>query len=121
MSEIFSSKKRTELRSEYCIANGYSHFNDRILNDYTDYLELRLMEALNKANGDNTSDSGLHLQNVSRCFSSKEQLSKHITTHIPFAVKPIKKAKTTFVNPFTSNNARQIVEDAIVECLLNNG
>lgn len=63
----------------------------------------------------------LHLQNVSRCFSSKEQLAKHITTHIPIAIKPTKPAKTTFVTPFTSNNARQIVEDAIVECLLNNG
>lgn len=64
MSEIFSSKKRTELRSEYCISNGYSYFNDMILNDYTDYLELRLMEAINKANGVNPSDSGLRLHNV---------------------------------------------------------
>ena len=93
-----------------------------IQKDYiTAQMKEAVSEAVQQANGANASDSGLHLQNVSRCFSSKEQLQSYITTHIPIAVKPIKPAKTTFVNPFTSNNARQIVEDAIVECLLNNG
>ena len=63
----------------------------------------------------------LHLQNVCMPFSSKEQLAKHITTHIPIAIKPTKPAKTKFVSPFTSNNARQIVEDVIVKCLIKNG
>lgn len=76
MSEIFSSKKRTELRSEYCIANGYSHFNDTVLNDYTDYLELRLMEALNKANDGSTNNSGLDLHHVRLALIAYEE-AKH--------------------------------------------
>ena len=52
-------------------------------------------------------------------FSSKEELAKHIQMNMPLAVKPTKKAKTVFVNPFTSNNARKICIDCVVDSLLN--
>ena len=55
---------------------------------------------------------------VTRCFSSKEELAKHIEMHMPFAVRPTKKAKTVFINPFTSYNARQLCIESIVKCLL---
>ena len=55
---------------------------------------------------------------VSRCFSSKEELAKHIEMNMPFAVKPTKKAKTVYISPFTSVNARQICINSIVESLL---
>jgi hypothetical protein len=66
---------------------------------------------------DNTKDKDA-LSSVSLCFSSKEELAKHIQMNMPFAVKPTKKAKTVYVNPFTSKKARQICIDSIVECLL---
>lgn len=44
--EIYTNENRQGLRDEYCLHNGYSHFNDEILNDYTDYLELRMIESL---------------------------------------------------------------------------
>ncbi len=55
---------------------------------------------------------------VSICFSSREELVKHIQMNMPFAVKPTKKAKTVYINPFTSSNARQICIDCIVDSLL---
>lgn len=58
------------------------------------------------------------LQVVNRCFSSKEELAKHIQMNMPLAVKPTKKAKTVFINPFTSENARQTCIDSIVNSLL---
>lgn len=74
MSEMFSSKKRAELRSEYCLTNGYSYLNDKILNDYTDYLELRLLKALNKANEDKTeSEKVLPLLVVSVSFCAVDK------------------------------------------------
>lgn len=55
-------------------------------------------------------DQALQLQQtgVSGCFSYKEAL-KFLELHTPIAVKPIKKSKYKFVNPFTSANARNIV------------
>ena len=45
---------------------------------------------------------------VSGCFSYKEAL-EFLQLHTPIAVKPIKKSKYKFVQPFTSKNARDIV------------
>jgi len=41
-------KNTTEIRAEYCLNNGISIFNDNMLNDYTAYLEERLIEEKNK-------------------------------------------------------------------------
>lgn len=57
-------------------------------------------------------------QTVNLCFSSEEELDKHIQMHMPFAVRPTKKAKTVFVNPFTSHNARELCISSIVKSLL---
>lgn len=48
-------------------------------------------------------------------FKSKGELKLHIQTHMPIAVKPTRKAKTVFVDPFTSASARDICIDAIVD------
>jgi len=55
-------------------------------------------------------DQALQLQQtgVSGCFSYKEAL-EFLQLHTPIAVKPIKKSKYKFVQPFTSKNARDIV------------
>ena len=45
---------------------------------------------------------------VKRCFSYQEALD-FLQSHTPIAVKPIKKSKYKFVQPFTSINARDIV------------
>ena len=66
---------------------------------------------------DNQQGNGV-LPCVNICFSSKEELAKHIQMNMPFAVKPTKKAKTVYINPFTSSKARQICIDCIVESLL---
>jgi hypothetical protein len=50
MIEIYTLEKIQQIRKDYCKHNGYSQFNNRVINDYTDYLELRLMEALSQAN-----------------------------------------------------------------------
>lgn len=55
-------------------------------------------------------EQALQLQQtgVSGCFSYKEAL-EFLQLHTPIAVKPIKKSKYQFVQPFTSKNARDIV------------
>lgn len=51
-------------------------------------------------------------------FASKETLKEFIEINLPFAVRPTRKAKTVFVAPFTSNNARDICINSIVENLM---
>lgn len=66
----------------------------------------------NIADLDKMADEILTLQlqqtGVSGCFSYKEAL-EFLQLHTPIAVKPIKKSKYKFVQPFTSKNARDIV------------
>jgi len=50
-------------------------------------------------------------------FHSKEELTKHIQNNMPIAIRPTKKSKTMYIDPFTSNNARKICIDAIVKSL----
>ncbi len=50
-------------------------------------------------------------------FSDKEQLADFIQRNIPFCVKPTKKAKTTFVSVFTSNNAMRVVIEELTDRL----
>lgn len=58
--------------------------------------------------------------NICRVFASKTDLVKHIAMNMPIAVKPIKTAKTSFVNPFTSVNAMTTCINAIADSLINN-
>jgi hypothetical protein len=51
-------------------------------------------------------------------FTSIEELAKHIQMNMPLAIRPTKKAKTVFVNPFISGKAREICIDAIVKNLM---
>lgn len=44
MSEIFTPEKREQIRQKYCKDSGYSYFNNAARSDYSDYLELRLMQ-----------------------------------------------------------------------------
>lgn len=48
-------------------------------------------------------------------FSDREQLADFIQKNIPFCVKPTKKAKTTFVSVFTSNNAMRVVIEELTD------
>ena len=57
---------------------------------------------------DNTQAKPLEKTAVSVCFSYQEALD-FLQLHTPIAVKPIKKSKYKFVQPFTSINARDIV------------
>ena len=51
-------------------------------------------------------------------FESKEQLKRFIEMNIPLAISPKKPAKTTFVNPFTSQHARTKITEAIVDAIM---
>lgn len=69
--EIFTKEKRSELRAEYCLNNGHSHFNSNVLNDYTDYLELRLIQI--EANEAKETASNCTMHGVShRLLTDKE-------------------------------------------------
>jgi hypothetical protein len=68
-------------------------------------------------NLNNAQTQALNIPVVSRCFYSVEEIQKHIDDYIPALVKS-KGKSTRYVNPFTSENARQICIEAIVECLL---
>ena len=52
-------------------------------------------------------------------FDNLEDCIKWVRLHTPFAIKPVKKAKTIFVNPFTSVNAFNIVTECIGKELYN--
>ena len=52
-----------------------------------------------------------------KVFIDKEDLSKFIHKNIPFCVKPTKKAKTTYVDVFTSSNAMKTTIDVLTESL----
>lgn len=50
-------------------------------------------------------------------FNSKEECSTWVSVHTPFAIKPIRKAKTIFIFPFSSVNAMVKVTESITEDL----
>ena len=86
-----------------------------ILNQYkkqkkNTYRECDVINAMEKYLESYKQDQALQLQQtgVSGCFSYKEAL-EFLQLHTPIAVKPIKKSKYKFVQPFTSKNARDIV------------
>ena len=62
----------------------------------------------------NTANSNAMLGEV---FSDREQLADFIQKNIPFCVKPTKKAKTTFVGVFTSENAMRVVIEELTDRL----
>lgn len=64
--------------------------------------------ALSQNFTDNNQALQLQQTGVGGCFSYKEAL-EFLQLHTPIAVKPIKKSKYKFVQPFTSKNARDIV------------
>jgi len=47
--------------------------------------------------------------------TERKELRKFIEKNMPIGVCPTRPAKTTFVRPFTSNHARMVVIDALVE------
>ena len=61
----------------------------------------------------------LKLLRITQHFDSENELRDYIENHIPIGVKPKRPSKTTYVAPFTNNNARIEVINAIVKCLLN--
>ena len=50
---------------------------------------------------------------MTNLFETEEEAIRWVKVIIPFAIKPKKKAKTFFINPFTSNNAFEIVTNCI--------
>jgi NRPS condensation-like uncharacterized protein len=48
-------------------------------------------------------------------FQNKEELYNFILINIPVAVRPTKKAKTTFIYTFTSVNAQRIVVQELTD------
>lgn len=48
-------------------------------------------------------------------FKTKDDIREFIYLNIPFAVKPTKPAKTTYVSTFTSQNAMDQVIDGLTE------
>jgi hypothetical protein len=50
-------------------------------------------------------------------LENEQQAIEWVRSITPFAVKPTKKAKTTFVSPFTSRNAYLIVTEEIGKSL----
>lgn len=52
-------------------------------------------------------------------LENEQQAIEWVRQIIPFAIKPTKKAKTTFVSPFTSNNAYLVVTEEIGKACQN--
>ena len=50
---------------------------------------------------------------MTKLFETEEEAIRWVKDIIPFAIKPKKKAKTVFINSFTSKNAYEIVTDCI--------
>ena len=50
---------------------------------------------------------------MTNLFETEEEAIRWVKEITPFAIKPKKKAKTFFINPFTSNNAFEIVTSCI--------
>lgn len=50
---------------------------------------------------------------MTNLFETEEEAIRWVKDITPFAIKPKKKAKTVFINPFTSNNAYEIVTNVI--------
>ena len=46
-------------------------------------------------------------------FKSKEDIEHFIMLNIPFAIIPIKKAKTMMVSPFSSNHGKKTIIKAL--------
>jgi hypothetical protein len=52
---------------------------------------------------------------MNNLFKSQEEAIQWVKEVTPFAIKPKREAKTTFINPFTSVNAFEIITDVIGE------
>ena len=50
---------------------------------------------------------------MTNLFETEEEAIRWVKDITPFAIKPKKKAKTFFINPFTSNNAFVVVTGCI--------
>ena len=50
---------------------------------------------------------------MTNLFETEEEAIRWVKDITPFAIKPKKKAKTFFINPFTSNNAFDVVTGCI--------
>ena len=46
-----------------------------------------------------------------------EDCRNWVKEHIPFAVKPVKKAKTMFIYPFKSSNAEEVIINHLAQKL----
>ena len=89
-----------DIREKFIKEQGCSYFNNTVLNEYSIWLEKKIT--------DNYQALQLQQTGVSGCFSYQEAL-KFLELHTPLMVKPIKKSKYKFVDPFTSVNARNVV------------
>jgi hypothetical protein len=50
-------------------------------------------------------------------FESKDQLRLFLEWKVPLGIKPLRPAKTMFVDPFSSRNAKEVVLDSLVDAL----
>jgi len=57
--------------------------------------------------------------NTNNKNTERKELRKFIEKNMPIGIRPTRQAKTTFVRPFTSNHARMVVIDALVEAFFN--
>jgi len=48
-------------------------------------------------------------------FKNLEECIKWVRLHTPFAIEPVRKARTSLVNPFTSANAFDVVTECIAK------
>jgi len=52
-------------------------------------------------------------------INTLEEMQEYLFFIMPFATRPTKTAKTIFVNPFTSSQARNIIIEALAKRILN--
>lgn len=71
---------------------------------------------MNKSNNNHETANGTKPV-LGEVFSDREQLADFIQRNIPFCVKPTKRAKTTFVSAFTSDNAMRVVIEELTDRL----
>jgi hypothetical protein len=54
---------------------------------------------------------------MNNLFKTEQEAIDFIWMNVPLGIKPTKKAKFMFVNPFSSNNAKDIVVESLGKAL----
>lgn len=120
MGLTFSKKQKitSALYAEFKKQRGDKPRDKNFDYDYACFLENKIAEMSDVGKPVTTRKNSLHKHIVTRSFS-KEELRTFMQLHFPIAIKPTKPAKSMFISPVTSANAREVIIDCLVNAFLN--